>query len=206
MLQSGTSHLERLQELHRLSMRRPFLSQQSGDLRRKTLRLMQASLLRLMFSPVAFEFSFQIPVVDWLRERACCLAVGLVNLQRQLGFRVSGISFLNMLLPVIIGATRNSCGTPPWSAGRGCGDLSHHALDDRHEGGTDYDPRGQTYSSVAKALHCSVVRGSRPHGYKPSKAYEIRLLITLLGLLIKQLYGLRDWRSQDIHMEACRCF
>jgi hypothetical protein len=50
--------------------------------------------------------------------------------------------FLNMLLAVIVGGTRNSFGTRPWSADRGCGELSHHALDDRHGGGTKSRPTG----------------------------------------------------------------
>src|SRR5262249_2717075 len=42
----------------------------------------------------------------------------------------------NMLLPVIVDEnTEFFCGTRPWSAGGGRGELSHHALDDRHERG-----------------------------------------------------------------------
>ena len=64
-----------------------------------------------------------------------------------------------MHLPVIVGGTRNSFGTRPWSAGRGCGELSHHALDDRHEGGTKSRPMGSVRfgrvvpSLLVSALH-----------------------------------------------------
>ena len=84
---------------------------------------------------------------------------GFVNLQRQLGFRVSGILFLNMLLPVIVGGTRNSCGTRPWSAGGGSGELSHHALDNCHQGGAKPSPMGTVRLSrvvpslLVSALH-----------------------------------------------------
>src|SRR5271165_3479029 len=42
-----------------------------------------------------------------------------IPLQRQPGSRVSGILFLNMLLSVIVAETRSSCGTRPWSPGKG---------------------------------------------------------------------------------------
>ena len=58
ILQSGMPHLARFQEFHRLSTRRhSVLSRQSGGLRRKNPGPSRASLLRLIFSPVAFVFS-----------------------------------------------------------------------------------------------------------------------------------------------------
>jgi hypothetical protein len=58
MLQSEISHLERFLGFHRLSTRRPrVLLRQSGGLKQKTPGPMRASLLQLIFSPVAFEFS-----------------------------------------------------------------------------------------------------------------------------------------------------
>jgi hypothetical protein len=63
-----------------------------------------------------------------------------------------------MLLPVIVAETRNSCGTRPWSAGGGCGELSHHALDDRHEGGTKSGPMGTVrFSRVVPSLLVSAL-------------------------------------------------
>src|SRR5262245_53598267 len=50
-----------------------------------------------------------------------------IPLQMQPGFRVSGILFVNMLLPVIVDEnTVFFCGTRPWSAGGGRGELTHH--------------------------------------------------------------------------------
>jgi hypothetical protein len=40
------------------------------------------------------------------------------------------------------------CGTRPWSAGGGRGELSHHAPDDRHEGGTKSGPVGTVRGTV----------------------------------------------------------
>ena len=61
MLQSGMSHRERSPEFHRLWTRRSrVLLRQSGGPTPKTPGLMRTSLLRLIFSPVAFEFSSQI--------------------------------------------------------------------------------------------------------------------------------------------------
>jgi hypothetical protein len=58
MLQSEMRYLTRSQEFHRLSTRRHrVLSRQSGGLRRKNPGPSRASLLRLIFSPVAFVFS-----------------------------------------------------------------------------------------------------------------------------------------------------
>jgi hypothetical protein len=58
MLQSGTPRLARCQEFHRLSMRPPrVLLRQSGGLKPKNPRPSRASLLWLIFSPVAFVFS-----------------------------------------------------------------------------------------------------------------------------------------------------
>ena len=58
MLQSGTSHLDRFPEFHQLlTRRRRVLLRQLGGPKRKTPGLMRTSLLRLIFSPVAFEFS-----------------------------------------------------------------------------------------------------------------------------------------------------
>jgi hypothetical protein len=57
-LQSEMRYLARFQEFHRLSTRRHrVLSRQSGGLRRKNPGPSRASLLRLIFSPVAFVFS-----------------------------------------------------------------------------------------------------------------------------------------------------
>ena len=79
-------------------------------------------------------------------------------LQRQLGFRASEILFLNMLLPVTVSGTRNSCGTRPWSAGGGCGELSHHALDNCYEGGTKPSPMGTVrFSRVVPSLLVSAL-------------------------------------------------
>src|SRR5580693_5652924 len=58
MLQAGTPRLARCQEFHRLSMRRhPVLSRQSGGLKPKSPGPSPPSLLRLIFSRVAFVFS-----------------------------------------------------------------------------------------------------------------------------------------------------
>ena len=58
MLQSGMPRLARCQEFHRVSMRRHrVLSRQSGGLKRKNPWPSRTSLLRLIFSPVAFVFS-----------------------------------------------------------------------------------------------------------------------------------------------------
>jgi hypothetical protein len=58
MLQSGMPHLARFQEFHRLSTRRHrVLLRQSGGLKRKIPGPSRASLLWLIFSPVAFVFS-----------------------------------------------------------------------------------------------------------------------------------------------------
>jgi hypothetical protein len=58
MLQSGMPHLARFQEFHRLSMRRHrVLLRQSEGLKRKIPGPSRASLLWLIFSPVAFVFS-----------------------------------------------------------------------------------------------------------------------------------------------------
>ena len=63
-----------------------------------------------------------------------------------------------MLLPVIIGGTRNSCGTRPWSDGGGRGELSHHALDNCHEGGTKPSPMGTVrFSGVVPSLLVSAL-------------------------------------------------
>ena len=53
-------------------------------------------------------------------------------LQRRSDFKVSGILFLRMDLPAIIGMELLR-ETRPWYARRGRGKLSHDALDDRHE-------------------------------------------------------------------------
>ena len=58
MPQSGTPRLARCQEFHRLSTRRHrVLLRLLGDLKRKIPGPSRASLLRLIFSPVAFVFS-----------------------------------------------------------------------------------------------------------------------------------------------------
>jgi hypothetical protein len=73
MLQSGTLRRARCQEFHRLSMRRHrVLSRQSGGLKRKSPGPSRPSLVRLIFSPVAFVFSSYIPVVDLAARAARC--------------------------------------------------------------------------------------------------------------------------------------
>jgi hypothetical protein len=60
-------HLARFQEFHRLSTstrRHRVLLRQSGGLKRKIPGPSRASLLWLIFSPVAFVFSSYIPIVD----------------------------------------------------------------------------------------------------------------------------------------------
>ena len=73
MPQSGMPRLARCQEFHRLSMRRHrVLSRQSGVLKPKNPGPNPPSLLRLIFSPVAFVFSFYIPVVELAARAARC--------------------------------------------------------------------------------------------------------------------------------------
>jgi hypothetical protein len=54
----------------------------------------------------------------------------------------SGILFLDKLSAAIVGKRSILRETRPWSANGGRGELSHYALDDRHEGGAKSSARG----------------------------------------------------------------
>ena len=58
-----------------------------------------------------------------------------IPLQRRWDSGVSGILFLKMLSPAIVGKISFLRETRPRCAGGGRGEFSPHALDDRHEGG-----------------------------------------------------------------------
>ena len=58
------------------------------------------------------------------------------------GCGVSGFLFLKMFHPLLLVRDPILCETRPRSARGGRGELSHHALDDRHEGGAKSGARG----------------------------------------------------------------
>src|SRR6201987_3957251 len=66
------------------------------------------------------------------------------------------------------------CGTRPWSASGGRGELSHHALDDRHEGGAKSGARGAVrFGRVVPALLVYALHFARRRGFSPDDAQDL---------------------------------
>jgi hypothetical protein len=86
-IRNATSEQDAKNSTPVMMRRRRALSRQSGDLKPKNPEPSPSSLLRLIFSAVAFVSSY-IPVVD-LAARVALKQSGFVNLQRQEKARVS---------------------------------------------------------------------------------------------------------------------
>jgi hypothetical protein len=66
------------------------------------------------------------------------------------------------------------CGTRPWSAGGGSGELSHHALDNCHEGGTKPRPMGTVrFKRVVPSQWYPLYIFARRRGRSPEDAQDL---------------------------------
>jgi hypothetical protein len=66
------------------------------------------------------------------------------------------------------------CGTRPWTASGGLGELSHDTLDDRHESGSQSGARwAVSVGRVVSALLVSSLHFARRRGYSPEDAQDL---------------------------------
>jgi hypothetical protein len=66
------------------------------------------------------------------------------------------------------------------SAGGGCGELSHQALDDRHENGAKPDASGGRFSRAVQAVLYPLYMFARRRGHSPDDAHRLRKRCTAL--------------------------
>jgi len=66
------------------------------------------------------------------------------------------------------------CGTRPWSAGGGSDELSHHPLDDRHEGGASQAPGGESaLAQLCRLYWYPLYMFARRRGHSPDDAQDL---------------------------------